>query len=95
MTIDVGNSLGALTAGCMLVRWNSASIPTAKGGEILVAIALLEPLAPPPAGVSLPLSLPIEPALIGFSVFLQTIEVDAGAQFGLSFIEGLELTFGQ
>jgi Tol biopolymer transport system component len=94
LSVAIGNSLGSATPGIVLAGVNPASIPTGRGGTILVAASLFVPMTIAPAGDSLPLSIPNDPALCGVSAFVQAIEVDAGAQFGLAFTAGLELDLG-
>jgi len=94
-TLDVGNSLGAATGGFLLAGASQASIGTKWGGTILVAYAWIAPLALPPAGLSLPFPLALDPALCGVSAYAQAVELDAGAQYGLSFTAGVQVTFGK
>ena len=94
ITVAVGNSNGAATLGVLLAGTKSANLPTGKGGTLLVAWNLLVPIAIAPSGYSLSAAIPNDPALCGVSGFLQAIEVDAGAQYGLSFTQGLELDLG-
>jgi Tol biopolymer transport system component len=94
ITIDVGNSLGLFTVGFVLVGADDASIPTNDGGTILVDFLFIVPIAVWPAGASFAADVPPEPALCGESFYLQAIEFDDGAQYGLSFTAGLELLLG-
>jgi hypothetical protein len=94
ITLSLGNSSGASTLGVLLAGTKSASIPTGKGGTLLVAWSLLVPVALPPAGFSWPGTIPNDPALCGVAGFLQGLELDPGATYGLSFTAGLELDLG-
>jgi hypothetical protein len=94
LTLTVGNSLGAPTPALLVVGLAQASIPTNKGGTILVAPLLWIPLSVPPAGQSLAGSLPNDPQLCGTAVDFQGLELDAGSTSGFSFTAGLELRLG-
>jgi hypothetical protein len=94
ISIDIGNSLGLSTPGLLMIGASQASVPTNRGGTLLVAFDLLVPLSIDAGGSSLTGSVPSSPDLCGISAFLQTIEIDAGAAFGWSFTPGLELAFG-
>jgi Tol biopolymer transport system component len=93
-SVDVGNSLGATTSALLLIGLQRASIPTGAGGTILVDLLLSTPLSIPAAGLSLPATLPHDPALCGVTIDLQAIELDPGAAKRLAFTAGLELVPG-
>jgi hypothetical protein len=93
--VDLGNSLGAPTFGYLLAGVSQASIPTTLGGTLLVGgVFLALPVSIPASGLSLPEALPADLALCGVSIFVQGLELDPGAQVGVSFTPGLELFFG-
>jgi len=94
LDLDLGNSLGAATPGLVLLGVASASIPTGKGGTLLVAPLLLLPLSLPASGLTLSGTVPNDPALYGFHLYLQALELDAGASKGYSFTPGLDLLLG-
>jgi hypothetical protein len=94
ISLDIGNSSGTFAVGFLLIGASKASTPTKDGGTMLVDFTLIVPLAIWPGGLSLPADVPGDPALCGESAFAQVIEVDPGAQFGLSFSAGLELALG-
>ncbi len=94
LVLDVGNSLGAPTTALLVLGLAQASIPTNKGGTILVAPALWIPLALPAGGLSVAGSVPNDPQLCGLAADFQALELDAGAAFGISFTAGLELHLG-
>jgi hypothetical protein len=71
-----------------------ASIPTGKGGTLLVAPFLTVPLALPVGGLTLSGAIPDDASLYGFDLYLQALEADAGASKGISFTRGLDLYFG-
>ena len=93
-TLDLGNSLGLDTSAVLVVGLSQASIPTNKGGTLLVTPLLWIPVALPAAGVSLTGTLPSDPALCGVGADFQAIELDAGAAHGMSFTAGLEIHLG-
>lgn len=96
MSIQIGNSLGSSTTALLAIGLTSASLATPYGGTLLVVpipfLTLTLPL--PGAGLSLNATLPSSGALCGQSVYLQALEVDAGASKGISFTPGLQLLFG-
>jgi hypothetical protein len=94
VTITLGNSLGTTTPALLILGLSRASIPTNKGGTILVLPLLWIPLSVPPAGQPLAGSLPNDPQLCGTAVDFQGLELDAGAASGFSFTAGLELHLG-
>ncbi len=93
--LDVGNSAGTFTIGFLFVGADSASLGTSRGGTLLVDWTLIDPIALWPGGLSLGAALPLDPAWCGISAYLQVVELDAGAQYGLSFTPGLQATFGK
>jgi WD40 repeat protein len=95
ITLDVGNSQGRWAVGFLFAGLSQASIPTSAGGTLLVGQQILWlPVALMPFDLPLPGQVPGDPSLCGVSVFLQTLELDPGAQYGLSFTPGLELDLG-
>ena len=72
-----------------------ASIPTPLGGNLLVVPTWIFSIVIPPAGISIPATLPNDPRFCGLSVFLQVIEADPGASQGASFAPGLEAQIGR
>jgi hypothetical protein len=94
LALDIGNSLGATTPALLVFGLAQASIPTNKGGTILVAPSLWIPLSLPAGGLSLAGTVPSDPQLCGVATDFQALELDAGAAFGISFSAGLELHLG-
>jgi Tol biopolymer transport system component len=94
LTLDVENSSGAPAAATLLLGLHRASIPTGKGGTLLVDAFLFLPVALPAVDLPLGGSLPDDPTLVGAIVDLQAVEADPGAAYRLSFTPGLELTLG-
>jgi len=90
----IGNSLGALTPGVLLIGSSSASIPTQKGGTLLVSPMLLLPMNIDALGMLISPTLPADPALCGLHVYAQVLEVDSGAAHNMSFSAGLDLLLG-
>jgi Tol biopolymer transport system component len=93
-TLALDNSSGAWTPALLAFGFARASIPTRAGGTLLVDAPLFVVLAVPPPGLSLPFTVPLDPALCGLVVDLQALELDPGASAGISFTPGLEWTFG-
>jgi hypothetical protein len=94
LEVDLSDSATAPTTGLLVLGVDSASIPTELGGLLLVAPLLLSPIAVPAAGLKLTTTLPDDPTLLGVRLYLQALELDAGATKGWSFTPGLELRFG-
>ncbi len=92
--LELGNSYGQWTIGLLLAGFQSASIPTAWGGELLVLPdqAMLVPL--PGEGEELLSMLPLDVDFAGLSWFLQLLLIDPGASHGVAFSAGLELRLG-
>ena len=51
-------------------------------------------LSVPATGLALPTTIPSDPALDGFSAYLQAIELDSLSNHEFSFTRGLEVHFG-
>jgi hypothetical protein len=73
---------------------SQASIPTGKGGTLLVAPLLYMPISIPVGSFTITSTVPYDPGLCGVDVDLQALEIDAGASNGLSFTPGLDLFLG-
>ena len=93
-TFDIENSLGADTTGFLFIGVTRLDIQTRLGGRLLLGPGASLTLAVPAGGLTLPASIPDDPALCGLSVFLQVLENDPGASHGVSFTPGLELDLG-
>lgn len=93
--LHVENSSTWWTLGFALFGANSASIPTSRGGELLVDIAAIVPLAVGPGGADFGGHVPDDSAFYGMSGYTQVLELDPGASRGVSFTAGLELDFGR
>lgn len=65
-----------------------------KGGSLLVNPWQLITLGLQPGSTPLPVSIPSDTQLLGFDLFLQLWQGDAGAVLGVSLSDGLQLTFG-
>jgi hypothetical protein len=94
LDLDLADSSGASTTGLLVFGLSEASIPTGKGGTLLVTPFEYLPLSIPAGGLTLSGQVPNDPSLYGFELFLQALELDRGASKGLSFSQGLDLFFG-
>jgi hypothetical protein len=94
LKIDLANSAGVATPAVLLIGFTKENVPTGKGGALLVDPLLILPLTIPASGSVLSGAIPDDPALYGFDLYLQAIELDRGASKGLSFTQGLDLFFG-
>jgi aryl-alcohol dehydrogenase (NADP+) len=79
LTLDLENSRGVATAVFLFLGLGRVSIPTGKGGTLLVDALVALPLALPAGDLPLSGSLPEDPALCGAALDLQAIEADPGA----------------
>jgi Tol biopolymer transport system component len=94
VTLDVANSYGSFTAGVLVLGQQRASIPSAWGGDLLVAPTLVSVFGMAPSGLSIGGTLPRDDALCGTTYDLQALELDPGAAKGVSFTPGIELVIG-
>jgi FG-GAP repeat protein len=94
LKISLDNSAGVSTAAILVIGLDKASIPTGKGGTLLVDPLLFESLTLPAGGLTLSGKVPDDPTLYGLDLYLQALELDAGASKGISFTRGLDLFFG-
>ena len=95
--VVVGNSAGVDSMACLLLSTNQAVVPTAFGGDLLVAQPYLDvtPLHPlPAAGTTVSFAIPADALLCGSKGYFQMFQLDAGASHGFSATRGLELTLG-
>ncbi|HET6162387.1 MAG TPA: calcium-binding protein [Planctomycetota bacterium] len=95
ITLAFDDSYGIWTVGIALFGLQSASIPTTKGGTLLVQPFLIELASLPPSGGAISGTVPRDATLYGVSLFAQVLELDPGAAYGMSFTPGLQLTFGR
>ena len=95
VTVSIDNSSPNATVGLLLLGFAPTSIPTSKGGTLLVATPwIVTPLPLPVGGLDLTDTIPADLALCGFEVDLQCLEIDSGASRRLSFTPGLSLVLG-
>jgi len=94
ITIALANSYGQPTLGFLVLGLQRASLPTKWGGDLLVLPTLIAPITFSYGFDSFTGTIPDDLDLCGVTIELQGIEADPGAQYGLSFSQGLELTIG-
>ncbi|HET6162625.1 MAG TPA: calcium-binding protein [Planctomycetota bacterium] len=95
ISLNISNSSGLNTSALLMLGVTEANIPTGKGGSLMLVPIMFIPLPLPPGGFALSGTLPaMDPALCGFEVDFQAIELDAGATKGYAFTDGLALTLG-
>jgi hypothetical protein len=94
INLTVANSALVPAPALLLLGGSQASILTSKGGTLLVNPLIFLPLSLPVGSLTLPGTVPSDPALSGVQAYLQVLELDAGASKGISFTEGLDLLFG-
>jgi hypothetical protein len=90
----LGNSAGADTVALLAIGTASASIPTNRGGTIVVLPLFWQLVSVPSGGATLSSGELDDPALGGAEAFLQQLQLDPGASKGVSFSEGLDLVVG-
>jgi len=94
LSIRVDDSSSAATSGLLLVGLSSTSLPTGKGGTLLVTPFDLLPISIGAGGLTFTATIPDDWSLYFFDLYLQAIEFDPLASKGLSFTAGLRLRFG-
>jgi hypothetical protein len=98
-SVRISNPTMTATPGALFlgVQDIPGGLPTPFGGRLWVSPAppfLAFNLTIPAQGANVGLQIPNDPSMLEQNVFLQAILIDAGAQFGISFTDGLRLTFG-
>ena len=86
----LGNS-GAATASFLLIGFQPSSVPLFGGTLLVVPTAVKSALIGWPTTT---ISIPNWPSLVGSSIYLQAVELDAGASNGFAFSRGLEMRVG-
>jgi len=94
VTLDLANSWGSPTIGVLLAGVARASIPTNRGGDLLVDALVVGPIAFGAGDVAIDWDVPNDVRWEGLAVDAQALEADPGAAKGVSFTAGLELTLG-
>jgi streptogramin lyase len=94
LTVDAGNSYAQPTSGIFFLGFQQASLHTGLGGDLLLIPVIVQPITFSFGGDSFTGALPNDPALDGFEIDLQVVEVDPGAVKGVSFTQGLQLLLG-
>lgn len=94
LEVAADNSSGSVTVGVLFAGVYIASLPTDRGGVLLVLPLVASPVRVPAAGLSLTAAIPCDDILCGVSFFVQVVEADPGASRGVSFTPGLELRLG-
>jgi len=90
---EVGNSTSWFTVAILVVGVDPADLP-AWGGELLVAPLFTVPVALYPGTTDFPGSVAPNELLAGVPIYLQALELDAGAPRGVSFTPGLMIAPG-
>jgi hypothetical protein len=89
LLLRIGDS-GAATAGVLLIGFQPTSV-LFFDGTVLVVPTFSQNVVPGQFAV---FGIPNRSSLLGQSVYLQAIEIDAGASLGLSFSRGMEMRMG-
>jgi Tol biopolymer transport system component len=89
--VELTNSSDQWTVGLLFLGLEPTRIPTRLGGDLLVVSQWTQFVVVPPSGVDLLARLPHDERLAALDLFLQALELDAGAIHGVSFTAGLAL----
>ncbi|HEX6813612.1 MAG TPA: hypothetical protein VF384_18480 [Planctomycetota bacterium] len=90
----LGNSAGAPTLGAIFFGDTPISVVTPWDGTALVFPLVSIAVVVPAGGAQVPLAIPNDPALCGFSLYMQGILVDGGASQSIAFTPGLVFVLG-
>lgn len=93
-SLQLSNSAGVASPGVLLIGLQAQSVPTSALGTLLVDPTWVVPDVVPTVGTSYSLVIPDDPTLCGVPLYLQAIQLDAGAAAGLSFTAGLVANIG-
>jgi hypothetical protein len=78
-----------------LEETSSRKWPTRWDGTLLVTAVTSFSFLLPVGGLVVPGVVPCDPALEGWHLFFQALELDAAASKGVAFTRGLEIIFGK
>ncbi len=95
LALDLANSSGVFTAALLFVGTQRAAIHSSLGGDLLLLPTTTLLIVLPPTGTTLTANIPRDDAFCGLVVDFQALELDPGAQKGVSFTQGLELAIGR
>ena len=93
--VDLANSLGSDTFALIFVGLSKQSLVTSADGTLLVDMLFTFPTPVPAAGLHHEDDVPDDESICGAVLFLQGLELDAGASHGISFSAGLEILVGR
>jgi hypothetical protein len=94
-TLVIGNSANHASLGMLLLGNQAQSLPTAWGGTLLLVPFVESLFALPAGGLPTPIAIPLDPALQGTTLLLQSLQLDSGAGAGIAETRGLAVTFGR
>ena len=89
-----GNTAGVSTVALVVLGGQALALPTPVLGTLLVQPDVVQALLLPPTGLVLPIGVPDVVDLCGVQLFVQALQLDAGAAAGVAFSRGLQLTIG-
>jgi len=92
--VDLANSYAQPTLGFLFVGVQRGSFRTSFGGDLLVVPLLGVPISFAYGADTFTGTIPDDLELCGATIDLQGLEFDPGAQYGVSFSQGLELVIG-
>jgi hypothetical protein len=92
--VHVDNTSLQSTLVLFVLSTETARLPTQRGGTLSTEPVqfLIAPL--PAGGAVIPWQVPSDPALVGISAFVQSLQPDPGARFQVAFSDGMRLTLG-
>jgi hypothetical protein len=94
LDVTVGSSSSRWILGFLAVGVTPIQLHGSWGGDLLVAPLQLIPVPVIPSGYTFHAQIPYDAALWNFALELQALELDPGAEKGISSTDGLELDFG-
>lgn len=95
ITLNASSSSGLRSSqGLMIIGLAPISVPFLDG-TLLASLGVLISVAVLAGGLALPVAVPRAPVRCNASLYLQYLQLDAGASEGRSFTPGLRLTIGR
>jgi Tol biopolymer transport system component len=94
LALDLGNSSSLYTVGALVIGLEPAHLPSSWVGELVVLPAVTMLVGISPWGATLLGSVPADASFGALEFDLQVLEMDPGAEKGISFTQGLALVLG-
>jgi len=91
---DLSSSSGTYSIAFVYVGTTAIDVPTKLGGHLLVDPFVVVPIGLSPTVGTFAAFIPDEWEVLGFTAYLQALELDPWASKGVSFTDGLEVVIG-